>query len=154
MKSSDSRLPRLMIASAFALLCFCVGYLTPHRPAALAQTSYPSPSGRVDDVPGGGDAFGNAIVTDATVTTSTMPTPGKSGWACEKSDRCAVRIAFRTTLKGDTPPKPFNCQLSASCFTFTGSGFNYYKEDPHTGYSTEAVTNIQIAGTLQLQPTK
>jgi len=79
MKSSDTRLPRLLTASAFALLCFCVGYLAPHQRAALAQTPHPMSSVWDDDVPGGGHANGGALVTNAMGTQTHCLRPVKAG---------------------------------------------------------------------------
>ena len=120
MGSHDSRLRKLLPASAFALLAFCVGYFTPHNSAALAQAPLPGPS-VIDDVPGGGHANGKALVTNATVTASSIQIASKSGWACAKSNHCAVTFAFRmapggapTQNRSSAPARPTAFRLAAA----------------------------------------
>ena len=153
MKLSDTKLPRLLTASAFALLCFCLGYLAPHQRAALAQTPYPTSSIGYDDVPGGGHGNGGAIVTNAMATQSALLTASKSGWACAKSSHCAVSLDFRTARKTGAAPKPFTCPILTNCFSFTGNGFTYVKENP-SGQPIETVSGVQIAGMFQLRVTR
>ncbi len=151
MKSFDSNLPRLLAASAFALTCFCVGYLTPHPIAALGQAPHPTAS-FIDDVPGGGHlSHGIATVTDAAVTQSAMMTASKSGWACAKQNKCEVIFEFRSTPQGSSAPKAFKCPSSKNCFAFAGGGFTYSKENPYTGAPGQTYNNVQIAGMFQLQ---
>ena len=152
MKSFDSNLPRLLAASAFALICFCVGYLTPHPFVALGQAPHPTAS-FIDDVPGGGHlSHGIATVTHAAVTQPAMLTAGKSGWACAKQKKCEVIFEFRTTVQGAKPPMAFACPSSSNCFAFAGGGFTYSKEDPYTGQPGQTFNNVQISGMFQLQP--
>jgi hypothetical protein len=149
MKLSDSKLPRLLAMSVFALLCLCVGYLMPHRPAALAET--PCPTASMDDVPGGGHGNGNAMVTEATATTSAKLAAGKSGWPCAKGKQCAVSFRFRVTPKGSVAPTPFTCPRDPrNCFTFTSPDYTYSVEDYQTGKPIETVTHVQMAGVFQL----
>jgi hypothetical protein len=163
MRSSDWNLPRLLTLSALALLCFCVGYLAPHRSVALAQT--PSPRASVDDVPGGGGLHGAVRVTNAMGTGSAELKAAKSGWACSPKSQCFVSIRFRVTQSGASPPATFTCPRSlGTCFTFesftpnptggtkpTGTGFDYAQEYPDGGNPTPKYSNVQITGMLQLQ---
>ena len=149
MKSTGWNSARLLSASAFALLCFGVGYLSPHHSIAFAQT--PRPSSSMDDVPGGGGGHGGGFVTNATTTQLGMLTAKKSGWTCAKGNHCLVSFTFRVSPHGSATPKPFTCpQGSVSCLTFTGTNYDYHTEDPYTGNPVETVHNVQIAGMFQL----
>jgi hypothetical protein len=153
MKAISWNLPRLLTALAFALLCFCVGYLTPHRHAALAQS--PEPRASVDDVPGGGHGHGVAFVTGTVATKSAMLIAQQGGWACAKSNQnhhCNVSFRFRVTPQGSAAPKPYVCPREPTCFSFMSSDFQYQREDPSTGDVTETHDHVQITGMFQLEP--
>lgn len=55
---------------------------------------------------------------------------------------------------GSSHPKPFVCPSAANCFSFSGGGFTYVKENPITLQPVETVNNAQIVGMFQLNVTK
>jgi hypothetical protein len=160
MKVSEWKLLRVLVLSAFALLCFGVGYLAPHRSEALAQSPGPQPT--VDDVPGGGGGHGHAMVKAATATQSALTNAHTSGWPCAKDKQCKVTFRIRMTPSGSASPLPFDCKDKngndlENCFAFIATqkaGFEFHHEYPRNDQTTEEIQNVNIAGMFQLQPTK
>jgi len=143
MKANRLKGTRIVVASLFALVCFGVGYITPHRQVALAQASSPH---RImgDSVPGGFHALGQ-------VTLSTAQAPnGVTNWSpcAVVGGTCTVEVYFLTAPTASPTPQPSPCPSGDSCIQFTGTntmGVN----DPSVSPTTAP---RWVAGTIVISP--
>ena len=149
MKLSASTMPRVLLASFFALASFGLGYVAPHR-QALAQSPSPRPSMPFDNVPGGVGGHGHALITGA--SSRLVGNMKSNEWPCVKDDTCTLDVQLKYEPP-PTTPSPYSCPraMPNHCLTFTGKGWQVYSNDlsgrRHPGPGLSATANV--AGMIQ-----
>ena len=153
MKSKAFINPRSLLAFLFALTCFGIGYLAPHRYVAFAQTSSPSPtpSIKTDSVPIGFHVHGQVQIVEA-ASFKANGTATKSKWKpCSPGKTCTVEFQFQTA-DASTIVSPSPCPTKISCLSFTSTGGQPQVDATEWDGKHRGPEPRDVAGTIILKP--
>jgi hypothetical protein len=145
--------PRSLLAFLFALTCFGVGYLAPHRYVAFAQASSPMPTQTIktDSVPIGFHVHGQVQIIEAASFKANGETT-KSKWKpCTAGKTCTVEFRFQTA-DASTSVAPTSCPAKVSCLSFTTTQGKVQVDADEWNNEHRGPEARNVAGTIILTP--